>query len=123
MCAFSFKCKFSIHENILYLLFPPLPEQFSLEALCGGLDSTQNSVGAGWKLGTLLGVGRGSKSEQSKKASRKRGGAQDGVSQLSNRVKRYLRQSEEEKRPNLSHGSEALTLWAVARLNIMVRSK
>lgn len=123
MCAFSFKCIFSIHENILYLLFPLLPEQFSLEALCGGLDSTQNSVGAGWKLGTLLGVGRGSKSEQSKEASRKWGGAQDGVSQLSNRVKRYLRQSEEEKRPDLSHGSEALTLWAVARLNIMVRSK
>lgn len=123
MCAFSFKCKFSIHENILYLLFPLLPEQFSLEALCGGLDSTQNSVGAGWKLGTLLGLGKGSKSEQSKEASRKRGGAQDGVSQLSNRVKRYLRQSEEEKRPDLSHGSEALTLWAVARLNIMIRSK
>lgn len=71
MCAFSSKCKFSIHENTLYLLFPPLPEQFSLEALCGGLDSTQNSAGAGWKLGTLLEVGRGSKSEQSKEASRK----------------------------------------------------
>lgn len=71
MCAFSSKCEFSIHESTLYLLFPPLPEQFSLEALCGGLDSTQNSVGAGWKLGTLLGVGRGSKSEQRKEASRK----------------------------------------------------